>query len=150
MTRRTRLSLVGVLCLVFVSTQACTQANRWETYNDTGRAAYQQGNYPEAEKQWVAALEEAESFGPEDPRLPESVNNLAVLYQVIGQYAEAEPLYQRALAIWEKALGPEHLNVATSLENYANLLRKTGREEEAAELETRAQAIRAQQRGKAD
>ena len=68
---------------------------------------------------------------------------MALLYQVSGQYAEAEPLYQRALAIWEKALGPEHLNVAQSLENYADLLRKTGRADEAAELEARAQAIRA-------
>jgi Tetratricopeptide repeat len=55
----------------------------------------------------------------------------------------AEPLYQRALAIREKALGPEHPNVATCLENYASLLRKMGRPEEAATLEVRARAIRA-------
>jgi hypothetical protein len=41
-----------------------------------------------------------------------------------GRYADAEPLYQRSLAIPEKALGPEHPNVATVLENYAFLLRK--------------------------
>jgi len=29
-------------------------------------------------------------------------------YRVQGRYAEAEPLYKRALAIYEKALGPEH------------------------------------------
>ena len=39
------------------------------------------------------------------------------------KYAEAEPLFQRSLAIAEKTLGPEHLDVATSLENYAALLR---------------------------
>ncbi len=27
-------------------------------------------NYPEAEKQWSAALKEAEGFGPQDPRRP--------------------------------------------------------------------------------
>ncbi len=38
--------------------------------------AYQQGNYPEAEKQFSAALKEAEGFGPQDPRLATSLNNL--------------------------------------------------------------------------
>ncbi len=65
------------------------------------------------------------------------------LYRAQGSYAEAEPLYQRALEIDEKALGPEHPDVATSLENYASLLRETGRADEAAEMETRAQSIRA-------
>jgi tetratricopeptide (TPR) repeat protein len=60
-----------------------------------------------------------------------------------GQYAKAEPLYQRALAIREKALGPEHPDVATSLENYAVLLRKMDRSHEATPLESRANAIRA-------
>ena len=37
--------------------------------------------------------------------------------------AEAEPLYQRALAIVEKALGPHHPQVAVTLSNLAELLR---------------------------
>ena len=38
-----------------------------------------------------------------------------------GQYAEAEPLYQRALAIWEQQLGTDHPDTATSLNNLAAL-----------------------------
>ena len=72
-----------------------------------------------------------------------SLNNLALLYKDQGRYAEAEPLYKRALAIWEKALGPEHPHVATILENYAALLRKTERTTEATKMEARAKAIRA-------
>ncbi len=72
-----------------------------------------------------------------------SLNNLAELYHAQGKYPEAEPLYQRALAIWEKALGPEHPNVATVLENYAALLRQMNRNSEAAEMEARVKAIRA-------
>ncbi len=45
----------------------------------------------------------------------QSLDNLAVLYQAQGRYAEAEPLHQRSLAIFEKALGPEHPDVAQSL-----------------------------------
>jgi tetratricopeptide (TPR) repeat protein len=72
-----------------------------------------------------------------------SLNNLAVLYRDQGNYAQAEPLFQRALAIWEKALGPQHPNVATALENCARLLREMKRGAAARELEARAQAIRA-------
>ena len=72
-----------------------------------------------------------------------SFNNLASLYQDLGNYTEAEPLYRRALAIMEKAVGPEHPNVAASLENYAVLLHETGRADEAAKMEARAKAIRA-------
>ncbi len=71
------------------------------------------------------------------------LDNLALFCHDHGKYAEAEPLYQRALAIYEKALGSEHSHVAASLENYASLLRATGRVSEAAELEARAKATRA-------
>ena len=73
----------------------------------------------------------------------QTLNNLAWLYHTQGRYAEAEPLYQRALAIREKALGPEHPEVAASLENYAALLRETSRDTEAEKMEARAKAIRA-------
>ncbi len=83
------------------------------------------------------------ALGPEHSSVAASLNNLAGLYYRQGNYAEAEPLLQRTLAIVEKALGPEHPHVATSLENYAAMLRKTGRGDEAAKMEARAKAIRA-------
>ncbi len=75
--------------------------------------------------------------------MAQSLNNLAELYRTQGQYAQAEPLHKRALAIREKALGPEHPQVAQSLENYAAVMRQTGRRAKAANMETRAKAIRA-------
>ncbi len=83
------------------------------------------------------------ALGPDHPSVATNLNNLAVLYRAHGKYAEAEPLYKRALAIVEKGLGPEHPSVATSLEIYAALLRKTGRGTEATKLKARAKAIRA-------
>ncbi len=75
-----------------------------------------------------------------------SLNFLADIYRAQGQYAQAEPLYKRALAIVEKALGPDHPSVAASLENLAALYRATKRDEEAETLEQRAARIRAIQR----
>jgi len=75
------------------------------------------------------------------PSLAGSLHNLARLYHDQGKYEEAEPLYQRALAIVEKTLGV-HPNVALCLENYAGLLEKMKREDEAAKLRERAKVIR--------
>jgi hypothetical protein len=35
------------------------------------------------------------------------LNNIALLYQAQGRYAEAEPLHKRALVIGEKTRGPD-------------------------------------------
>jgi tetratricopeptide (TPR) repeat protein len=72
-----------------------------------------------------------------------SRNNLAELYRAQGQYAKAEPLYKRSLAIREKALGPEPPYVAQSLGNMAVLYRATNREKEAEAVEKREAAIQA-------
>ncbi len=71
------------------------------------------------------------------------LNYLAGLYQAQGHNVEAEPLYQRALAVLEKAFGPEHPKLAVSLGNYAIVLRGTGRDDLATTVDLRAKAIRA-------
>jgi tetratricopeptide (TPR) repeat protein len=70
-----------------------------------------------------------------------SLNNLALLYDNQGQYAKVEPLYQRALAIREKALGPEHPDVATSLNHLAWLYHNQGQYAKAEPLYERTLAI---------
>ena len=82
------------------------------------------------------------ALGPERPAVATNLNNLAGFYDNQGQYAKAEPLYQRALAIYEKALGPEHPNVATSLNGLALLYNKQGQYAKAEPLYQRALAIR--------
>jgi eukaryotic-like serine/threonine-protein kinase len=70
--------------------------------------------------------------------------NLAHVHYASGSYAEAEALYQRALAIREQALGPDHPDVATSLNNLAAVHGATGSYAEARALHERALAIRKQ------
>jgi tetratricopeptide (TPR) repeat protein len=85
---------------------------------------------------------EAQTHGPRHPRVARSLTRLAAGYAVLGDLAQAEALYQRALGIQEEALGPDHDDVALTLEGYAALLRKRDRAAEAAELEARIEAIR--------
>ena len=70
------------------------------------------------------------------------LNQAAYYLDDRAQYAEAEPLYRRALAILEQALGPEHPDTANSLNNLAGLYQNQGRYGEAEPLLVRALAIR--------
>ena len=71
-----------------------------------------------------------------------SLNNLAELYQDMGEYAKAEPLYQEALRIRQKVLGPEHPDTATSLNNLAVLYQDMGEYAKAEPLYQEALRIR--------
>ena len=64
-----------------------------------------------------------------------------LLTKRVPLWAEAEPLYERAFAIREKALGPDHPDTATPLNNLAGLYQDTGRLAEAEPLYRRAVAI---------
>ena len=136
-----RLPLVGVLCVMLVATHTLAQANLWETYMKAAIEAYQQANYAEAEMQFLVALKEAENFGPDDPRLARSLNELVELYLAQGKDAKAEPLLKRSLVIKEKTLGPEHFDVATSLNKLAELYRAQYKYAEAEPLYRRALGI---------
>jgi tetratricopeptide (TPR) repeat protein len=112
---------------VFLVSHVSAQDVSWETYMYRAEKAFRQGDYDDAENSVEAALEKAEQFGPEDPRLAASLNNLAFLYHTQGRYAEAEPLYRRALTVKEKTLGTDHPTVASSLNNLANLYNAQGK-----------------------
>ena len=81
------------------------------------------------------------ALGPDHPDVAQSLNNLALLYYHQGRYADAEPLYKRAIALNEKALGPDHPDVASSLNNLAALYQAQGRYAEAEPLYERSLAI---------
>ena len=77
----------------------------------------------------------------EHPEVARSMNNLAALFDDQARYDEAEPLYKRALVIYEKTLGPEHPRAKLVRENLNRLREK--REAEGRDTKTpRAQAER--------
>ncbi len=70
------------------------------------------------------------------------LNNLGVVHEAMGAYAEARALYERALAIRAQTLGPNHPDVAQTLNNLANAHAAAGADAEAQALYERALAIR--------
>ena len=63
---------------------------------------------------WRSASGRSEAGHPD---VAQSLNNLATHYEKQSRHADSEPLFRRALAIYEKAAGPEHPAVATVLNN---------------------------------
>ena len=81
-----------------------------------------------------------EDFGLDSVAAAHLLNQGGYYLDDRARYAEAEPLYQRALAMREKALGPDHPHTAVSVRNYARFLRQRGRAAEAEKLEARFKA----------
>ncbi len=80
-----------------------------------------------AEQWYVKCLETAEQrLGHHHPSIALSLNNLAALYESIGNYTAALPLHQRALQIRQEQLGANHHSTALSLNNLAQLYSSIG------------------------
>ena len=67
----------------------------------------------------LAATEAAEWLGAGLDTAATILNETALYHHARAAWAEAEPLYQRAIAILDKSLPPDHPNLATARENYA-------------------------------
>src|SRR5687768_3565954 len=103
--------LVGVIAAVPASFVANAQApaagaptagttagpNNWEKEYNDGMAAYNAGNYREAENQLKSALKSARDFASNDPKLMNTLRDLAQVYRAQSKYADAEPLMERHL-----------------------------------------------------
>ena len=66
------------------------------------------------------------------------------LLQAEGELAAAKPLYERALAIWERTVGPDHPVTAQSVSNLGRLLQARGELHAARPLAERALVVREQ------
>ncbi len=100
-------------------------------------------DYAAAAAQYERALALAPRvFGPDAENTAAILNNLAALYDDMGQYAKAEPLYQRSLNIREAKLGPDHPDVAAGLNNLAILYKAMGQYAKAEPLYQRGLKIR--------
>jgi CHAT domain-containing protein/Tfp pilus assembly protein PilF len=80
-------------------------------------------------------------LGEADPDMANSYNNVAYNLHTQGKYAEAEPLFRKALDIFKKALGEEHPQTAVCFSNLAGNLGSQGKHAEAELLHRQALAI---------
>jgi CHAT domain-containing protein len=83
-----------------------------------------------------------EAVGEEHPDYALSLNNLAALYDAMGDYTQARPLLEKALEITREALGEKHPHYALSLNSLAWLYAKKGDYRRARPLLEKALEIR--------
>lgn len=117
-----RTTFICLAVLLAVSLPAAAQtaaaASLPQSYDEltrTGEIAFGKNNYGQAEKCFIAALKEAEKFGPQDKRVATACKNLASYYEVRSAFPKAEMYLERELRVKEKCLGGEHPQVIQSV-----------------------------------
>ena len=104
---------------------------------------HQQGKYEEALLLAQGSLERVESvLGSDHPAVASCLNELAVNYQALGDYAVAQSLLERALAIEEAVLEPDYAVISTIVSNLASLHQDQGDYDAALLLFERALSMR--------
>lgn len=109
--------ILTTLLLLFDHMPSRAQVTLWETYQSAGHQAIEDRHVADAERLLLAAAKHIESVSPDDPRLANTLNDLGVLYGMQNRDIEAEPLFERALVINEKAFGRQHPSVVLGLQN---------------------------------
>ncbi|HEY3135428.1 MAG TPA: tetratricopeptide repeat protein [Blastocatellia bacterium] len=118
-------------------------------YREMGRSAAGLENYQTAQNYYQQAQEQYEkarktlqrALGPDHIDVANSINDLAYTYMLTGKYSQAEPLFEQALAIYEKAQ-PDTRYVADRLGNLAECYDRQGGYEKAEPLYKRVVEIR--------
>jgi tetratricopeptide (TPR) repeat protein len=117
--------------------------SQWRRPDEAGRDLMSQGRFGEAERQFAAAVAAAHALGADDPRLALALSHQAEALVAQTRFADAIPLFERALAIEEKILGPDHPEIAQVLEPFAASLRETGQTAAAEAAAVRVRLIHA-------
>jgi tetratricopeptide (TPR) repeat protein len=85
------------LLLTSLSAIAAFSQDAWSERMSLANRLEEQGRYGEARQLYQSAVADAEKSGLKDLRHAQALNNLAAHYFDSGKYAEAEPMYRRAL-----------------------------------------------------
>ena len=93
----------------------------WKIYRSSAEAAVKAGLYGDAEKLWLASLEVAEDYGPDNAMLTTSLEGLAEVFWYQGKHEFAAPICRRLLRLYEQKLGHHHPDVGTMAYNLALL-----------------------------
>ena len=118
----------------------------WTDLSRTGYEALTQGNFEKAELLFRRAIENC-GFEQEDLRLAYSFLVLGRCLSQKGDWTGADPMYQKALHIYEKVHGPVHEDVGFSLAGQAKCKLQCGHYEAAGNLYRRAITIYEQVKG---
>src|SRR4030042_4893209 len=121
--RRAIASVFMMMLALFVCMGVVAQERSWEELIARYKAIREQTQKQHDYSKTVEAIDIAKEvlqvaekqFGSDDPRLAESLYYLAEEYNIGIDYAQAESLYKRALAVYDKANKKQTLEYARVL-----------------------------------
>ena len=122
-TIETKWALVSLLTLLLWAPTANAEIERWEDRLIAANLAYESGAYIEAERNLMAAFQEAEQAGQLDRRLVEICANLAKVYVDLNDFVKAEALFKHGLVILKSAHGTVQRDIASYFKTLAAFYR---------------------------
>lgn len=127
--------LLSLLVLVVGAGALSAQTDLLKAYQDRGRILSKMAKHDQALPYFLLALEMAErEFGSDSPEVVPLLNDLADCYVEQRNYADAEPLLLRALAIQERRVADLQAGAARTAGTLATLYEETDRPEDATAL----------------
>jgi len=112
-------------------------------YHNMGGILHARGDFAAAEEPGRKAWEISRRLlGEDDPRTMLDAAAYAGILDGLERYEESEPIYRRALTIFEEVFGPEHYEVAANLHNLAAVTAARGHPEQAEAHYRQALAIK--------
>lgn len=108
-----------------------------------GNLYFTEHKFPEAAATYEKAQKIREADTKTDKRvLAQTITNMATSYAAQDKYSQAEPLYQRALKLFEEANWAEKTETLRTMQLYALMLKNSGRQDEARAMLEKVAAIR--------
>jgi len=115
-----------LLLLAPLAAQAQQSASNWEAYLNAAASAAAEMKYVLAEQLAAQAMKESEHYAQNDPRYASTLNTTGLIWMADNKPKEAEPLFRRALASFEKAYGADSMDAANTCYNLSDSLRRQG------------------------
>jgi CHAT domain-containing protein/Tfp pilus assembly protein PilF len=137
----------SILFLLFlISTQSHSQS--WKELDSIGTELYKKGDYKNSLTYFEKGLAQAETeFGKSHKNYSTALNNLALLYNNLGQNDIAETYYKEALEIDKIVLGDKHPDYIVDLGNLGELYREMGKYDKAEQMMLEALKIEKEMAG---
>lgn len=129
-----------LLVLAVALWPATAWAQDWDSLVQQFNQLYREGRFQEAARVGERALRVAEkTYGPQDPKVAETLDALAVTYNALEDFGKALPYIERALAIYERQGGPESKELVSALNTLG--MNQAGQEKYVEAEETYARAL---------
>ena len=144
MLQRLTITSLAILCSIMGAPNALAS---WQDDYASGQQALLYRDYAAAEQHLASALAQAEDFGSTDDRLARTLSELAHVYRMQRKDADAEPLLERAILLFDQATGPDNPNIAATLVAAAEVRANLHDARSAQPLAKRALIIRENQLG---